>query len=121
MRFPKLGAVTIAAIVSAYAAAPAVAFDSNGPMRQGNECKQRAEAGLPDYFAFPGPCESRREPAAHTARASAEYETMMYRPAFDPNGPMRQGTMCKQRAEAGLPDYFAFAGPCEGKTAARRR
>ena len=132
MRFLTLGAVVLATAVSAFASSSAPAnaqeqetyrsaFDSNGPMRQGSLCKQRVQPGTPDYFAFPGACEQKAAATTGRSAQAAVEERVGYQPGFEPNGPMRQGNTCKQRVQSGVPDYFSFPGPCEEKTASRRR
>jgi hypothetical protein len=79
MRGLILGLVAAGALASAsFVAAPASAqeagvvmppmVDSNGPIRQGNMCKQRVQPGQTDGLAFFTPCSDARSANARARR-----------------------------------------------------
>src|ERR1043165_430257 len=115
MRCFMLDTVVLATAVAGFvsSSAPATAFDSNGPMHQGNKCFHRPQAGAPDSLGYGGPCEpSQQSSSGRNAHASGNGGSDFHFASFDANGPMQQGTVCKQRVQTGQPDYFTYPGAC---------
>jgi hypothetical protein len=89
--------------------------DPNGPIRQGTLCRQRIQPSQPEGLALYAPCApetGRSAQAAGRGAAPAAYQPVSDRAFLDPNGPMRQGTMCKGRIQPSQPEGLARFEAC---------